>query len=61
MKTDKNVTINEQVFPMGIVGIAATYFLILITLKNILNPILGSNVTLLGFLGGSSGEEETGT
>jgi len=33
MKTDKNVIINEQVFPMGIVGIAATYFLILITLK----------------------------
>ena len=38
MKTDKNVTINEQVFPMGTVGIAATYFLILITLKKYTKP-----------------------
>ena len=58
MKTDKNVIINEQVFPMGIVGIAAIYFIILITLKKkVLNPVLGLNVTLLSFSGGASGKE----
>ena len=58
MKTDKNVIINEQVFPMGIVGIAAIYFIILITLKKkVLNPILGLNVALLSFSGGANGKE----